>query len=99
MLLVLLKWYLNNISHGIMRTLLRIMFPILNLLLYITLLIMVLTWPVTHYLIKIACILGIWTINCLIPPTDAELMGGCRGGVDPPAPWRRGHRHGVLRLG
>ena len=76
-LLVLLKCYLNNISHGIMRTLLRI-FLVLDLLLYITLLVMVLTWPSVQYPINVASIIGIWTINCLIPPTDVELMGGHR---------------------
>ena len=35
-------------------------------------------WSVTQYLIKTVSILGIWKMNCLIPPTDAELMGGCR---------------------
>ena len=52
------------------------MSPIINLLLYITLLLMVLTWPVTQYPIKIALIMGIWEANCLIPPTYAALMGG-----------------------
>ena len=61
-----------------MGTLLRIMSPILNLSFYITLLIMVLTWPATQYPINIVSILGIWTTNCLIPPTDAEMMGGNR---------------------
>ena len=69
MLRVFLKWSIKNISHIIIRTLLRIMFPVLNLLLYIMLLIMVLTWPATRYPIKITFILGIWTTNCLIPPT------------------------------
>ena len=45
---------------------------------YITLLIIVLTWPAIQYPIKIASILGIWTTNFLIPPTDVELMGGHR---------------------
>ena len=42
-----------------MRTLLRVVSPILNLLFYITLLLMVLTWPATQYPIKIAYILGV----------------------------------------
>ena len=37
---------------------------------------MVLTYPTIHYPIKILSILGIWTTNFLISPTDAELMGG-----------------------
>ena len=78
MILVFLKWSLNNMLHGITRTLLRIMPHILNLLLYITILIMVLTWPATYYPIKIKSIIGIWNINRLIPPTDAEIMGGNR---------------------
>ena len=36
---------------------------------------MVLTWPTIRYPIKITSILGIWTTDCLIPPTDAKLMG------------------------
>ena len=71
MLLVFSKWYLNNILHGIVRTPLRIMFPILNLILYITLLIMFLTCPAIHYPINISSILGIWNTNCLIQKTDA----------------------------
>ena len=35
---------------------------------------MVLTWPAIQYPIKVAYILGIWKMNCLIPPMDAELM-------------------------
>ena len=58
-----------------MRTLLRIFSPVLKLLLHITLLIMVFTWPEIQYPTKFASILVIWTINCLIPPTDVELMG------------------------
>ena len=61
-----------------MRTFLRFMFPILNSLLYITLLLMVLTWPATQYPINISYILGIWETNFLIPPINAVLMGGCR---------------------
>ena len=58
--------------------LLSIITPVLKSLLYITLLIMVLTCPATQYPINIASILGIWTSNCLIPSTEAELMVGCR---------------------
>ena len=54
------------------------LFPILHLFFYIKLLIIVLTWPAIQYPIKVSSILGIWTTNCLIPPTDAELMGGNR---------------------
>ena len=74
MILSLLKWSLKNTAHGIMKTLLRIFSPILSLLLLITLLFMVLTYPAIQYPIKVESILGIWKINCLIPPTDAELM-------------------------
>ena len=48
--------------------------PILNLLFHITLLIMVLTCTTIQYPIKVASILLIWTINLLIPPTEAELI-------------------------
>ena len=75
MLLELLKWALKNTAHGVMRTLLRISSPILKLLLHITLLIMFLPWPAIQCPIKVVSIIGIWTINCLIPPTDTELMG------------------------
>ena len=61
-----------------MRNLLRIISPILNLLLYIELLVMVITCTTTQYPIMIKFILGIWTTNCLIPPTDAGLIGGHR---------------------
>ena len=40
------------------------------------LIIMVLIWTSIKYPINISSILGIWTINCLIPPMDAELMDG-----------------------
>ena len=88
MLLTLIKWYLHNISHGIMRTLIRIMLPILKLLLYITVLYMVLTWSATQYHINIVSILGIWTKNCLIPPSEEELMGRhrCTREIDYPYP-------------
>ena len=59
MLLVILTWTLKKISHGILRTLRRVISPILNLLLYITLLIIVLTCTATQYPIKIASVLGI----------------------------------------
>ena len=78
MLLVFLKWALKNISQGITRNLLRVMCSILNLLLYITLLLIILTWPTTQYPINIASILGIWEKYYLIQPTDTELIGGYR---------------------
>ena len=58
--MVLLKWVLYNVSHVIMRILLRFMSPILNLLLPITLLFVVLTWTTIRYPIKITSILDIW---------------------------------------
>ena len=48
---------------------------ILKLLFHITLLIMILTWIAIRYPIKVASILVNRTINFLIPPTDAELVG------------------------
>ena len=48
--------------------------PIFNLLLYITLIIMFLTWPAIQYPIKTKYIIGIWSTNCMIPPTGVELM-------------------------
>ena len=54
------------------------MSPILNLLLYIIPILMVLTHTSTQYPLLVESIIYIWTKNCLIPPTDAELMGGCR---------------------
>ena len=35
---------------------------------------MFLTWTTIHYPIKVVSILGIWTINWLIPPKEMELM-------------------------
>ena len=75
MILEFIKWILKNISHSAIRTLLRIFFLVFNLLFYITLLIMVLTWPAIQYPINITSILGIWKTNFLITPTDTELMG------------------------
>ena len=49
MLLNILKWVLQHISHSIMRILLRIMSPILILLFHITLLLVVLTWITVQY--------------------------------------------------
>ena len=37
---------------------------------------MILTWTTIQNSINISSILGIWTTNFLIPPTEAELMGG-----------------------
>ena len=85
--LILLKWFLQNISHGIMRILLRVMYPILNLFLHITLIFIVLSWPAIHYPIKSTPILGNWAKKCLAPPIYAELMVGrrhTREGDDPP---------------
>ena len=61
-----------------MRSPLRTPLPILNLILYFTLLIIFLTWPAIKHPIKFASILGICTTNCLIPPMNAEQMGGHR---------------------
>ena len=52
--------------------------PIFNLLLYITMLVMALTYPAIQYSIMIVYIPGIWTKNCLIPLTDTGLVGGYR---------------------
>ena len=78
MLLVILKWDINNISQVIMRTLLRVMSYILNLLFYIPIPPMVLTCTATQYPTTITSVLGIWATNCLLPPTDVELMVGHR---------------------
>ena len=78
MLLVFLKRSLKNISHVIMRNLLRVIPPILNLLKYITLILMVRTCPTTQYPINISSILGIWETKFPIPQIDTELMVGCR---------------------
>ena len=75
-ILVLLDWSLKNVSHRIMRILLRYTTPVLDLSFYITLLLMVLTWTAIQYPINIKSNLGIWTTNYLIPPMGAELIGG-----------------------
>ena len=63
MLLSVLNWARNNTAHGIMRTLLRIFSLILELILLVTLLVIVLTWPEIQYPIKVESILEIWTIK------------------------------------
>ena len=73
-LLAHFKWTLKNTAHGIMRKLLRIFYPILNLLFLVKFLTMVLTWPAIQYPTKVASIIGIWTIHYLIPPTEAKLL-------------------------
>ena len=78
MLLVILKWDINNISQVIMRTLLRVMSYILNLLFYIPIPPMVLTCTATQYPTTITSVLGIWATNRLIPQMNVELMGGFR---------------------
>ena len=78
MLLEFLKWDLKNISHVIMRTLLRFFPPISNLLFYITLIIVFLIFPAIQYPINITSNIGIWTTNFIISPMDVELMGGYR---------------------
>ena len=55
-----------------------ITYPILDLILQFKLYIIIFTYFVTHYSIKTAYMLGIWKINCIIPHTGAELMGGPR---------------------
>ena len=61
-----------------MRTLIRITYQILDLILHFTLYIIISTWSVTQYPVNTASMLGICTNNFIIPPTDAELMGRCR---------------------
>ena len=78
MLLVILKWDINNISQVIMRTLLRVMSYILNLLFYIPIPPMVLTCTATQYPTTITSVLGISATNRLIPQMNVELMGGFR---------------------
>ena len=60
MILIIIKWVLHNISHGIMRILLSLMFLLINSLFFITLFPMVLTCTAIHYPIKSASILVIW---------------------------------------
>ena len=78
MLLELLKWDLKNTAHVITRTLLRIFSPILKSLFHVTLLVMVLTWPAIHFSVKVASILVIYKINCLVLPMDVEMVGSHR---------------------
>ena len=73
MILILLKWVLHNISHEIMITLLRVMYPILNLFLQIKLSFMVLTWTAINYHINIKSILRIWE---RIMPHTTNRRGG-----------------------
>ena len=48
-LLLIIKWVLNHISHGIIRIIPRVVSPILNLFFWVTLIPMVLIWPVIHF--------------------------------------------------
>ena len=91
MILLILKWILQNNSHGTIRIILTVISRINNILLHIVLLPMVLTWTAIQYLIKIALILVIWEINCLISPTEEDLVGGIRL-------TREGYGHQQLRV-
>ena len=71
MTLIFLKCILQNITHGIMRFLLRVII----LFLYIILLLIVLTWPAIQYPINISSILVILSTKCLIPLKYAEPVG------------------------
>ena len=76
MFLLLIKWTLKNTSHWSMKILMISMTPILDLIIYIELIIMVLTWTFSKYPINITSDLRNWKINCPIQPVeDAELMG------------------------
>ena len=57
-----------------MRILIRVMSPILDLSLYITLPLMILTCPTIQYYVNITSTLVIWETNWLIPPMDTEIM-------------------------
>ena len=72
------QWILKSITRTLTRALLRITYPILDLILHFTLFVIISTWSVTQYPIKTSSILGGLTMNCIIPATDAELMGGSR---------------------
>ena len=91
MILLIIKCILQNNSHGTIRILLTVISRITNILLHIILLLMVLTWNAIQYLIKIALILVIWERNCLISPTEEDLMGGIRL-------TREGYGHQQLRV-
>ena len=86
MILIILKWELQNISHGVMRIILLVISPILNIFLHSRIILMVLTWPAIQYPIKTSSVLGISSTKLLIPLTDAEVMGVsiCIGEVEYP---------------
>ena len=52
--------------------------PVISLFIYFIILFMVLNWILIKYTTKITSVIVIWNLNCLIPPTDAEPMGGIR---------------------
>ena len=52
------------------------MTPVIDPIIYFTLLLMVLTLTFIKYAIKIMPDLGVWKLNYFIPPNNAKLMGG-----------------------
>ena len=76
--IMLLQWLLNRITRTIIRTLLRMTYPILDLLLHFTLYIIISTCYVTQYPINNVSMMVLCKISCLISPTDAEIMGRLR---------------------
>ena len=71
-MIMFLQWLLNSITRTFMKTLLRIIYPILDLILHFTLYIIISTWSVTPYPVKNASMVGVWNMNFLITPIDSE---------------------------
>ena len=72
---IISKWILNNTPLWGTRIILEVMKPVFDLTIYLILLLMAITWIFTKYPIKVTSVLGIWTMNCLIPEMDTKLMG------------------------
>ena len=60
-----------------MKIFLENMISVVDLVIYFVYIFMVLTWNLIKYMIKIKWFLGMWTLNCLVPPKYSELMRGC----------------------
>ena len=82
MLLMLSKCIFKSLYFWNMRILPGYMTPAIGLIISFTLLLMVLNWPFIKYPINITSFLGICSINLLVPPTNSELMIGCRQNME-----------------
>ena len=76
MALILYTFIFKNIFLWSIIILLGSITPVIDLTIWFALLFVVLTCTFIKYPIKIMSFIGIWTLNYLIPPNCAKLMGG-----------------------